>query len=301
MFDEIADWQVQAFNQARWIQRQLRRRARRELQRIRTRVDPRFRRKAIQKLHNEWVDRHPVAGGVCYALSLEWLSKKLHQHGSVMNRLSRDDKARMVDKALGRQAMVLNISDHEWDQATVRGQARRPAIERYNSASGGMTGRLRLEKVGTVERWQTINKDILAGAIRRCLHQGLIMGYDVNRPVNILTNGTVIYKKCGHAVAWYLSRGTWRLGLWNQHVYLFDSNCGEYRLKLSELDNFVESYLDDVEEAWGADEDDGTHHDAEVLAFGLTAYRAGAPSPVRRRDERNIISGLQRSTAFPGK
>ncbi len=161
------------------------------------------------------VSRHPSVNGVCYSLSMDWMKRKLSLGEKGAQRVGNLN----VGRAINRQALYDGVVDSGRD-------------DEYQPAEGALG--LKMVEIKTLNAplwsgsaWMT---DQIAVNFRGGAGRAFLMGYYFKQ----YDTGTSSWVDGGggHAVAWYLSHGALHMGsiFGGRHVFLFDPNCGEYRL-----------------------------------------------------------------------
>lgn len=185
-------------------------------------------------LSNREVLKHPSVNGVCYSLCMDWMKRKLSQSETGTQRVQNLD----VGRAINRQGLYSNVLKSGQDE--------------FKPAEGALGLKMAEIKALNAPLWSGTAwmVDQIAVNFRGGAGKTFLMGYYFQR-YNTATSSWV-NGGGGHAIAWYLSHGTMHMGsiFGGRHIYLFDPNCGEYRLNQSELNTFLGNYFDDVKDAF---------------------------------------------------
>lgn len=244
-FDRIKPWKSIEFNQSAEIPRAL----------VGWHLTPRE------------ITRHPSVSGVCYSLCMDWMKRKLSQKEKGAQRVGNLD----VDRAIQRQGMYKEIwkaSDGKSYEAGERSLGIRMVECKALNAPLWSGAAWYIDRIAVHYR---------GGAGKAFLMEYAFHRYDANA-----------WKPGGgaHAVAWYVSHGTWGIGglMGGRHIYLFDPNCGEYRMQEGDLNTFLGSYLEDVKDAFAPH--------LFPMTFSLRTFEGGTSSS--QKVEKSAVNALQR-------
>jgi hypothetical protein len=220
-------------------------------------------------LSNREVNKHSSINGVCYSLSMDWMKRKLSQNEQGAQRVDNLE----VGRAINRQGLYSNV-------------LKNGSGDQYQPAEGALGLKMVEIKTLGAPLWSGTAwmNDQIAANFRGGAGKAFLMGYYFQR----YDTGTASWVDGGggHAIAWYLSHGTLHMGsiFGGRHVYLFDPNCGEFRLRESELSSFLGLYFEDVKDAFAP-------HLFPYTYF-LRVYE-GTKS-TKQKVEKNVVSALQR-------
>lgn len=215
------------------------------------------------------IARHRATRGVCYSLCMDWMKRKLSRREQGAQRVGNLD----MDKAIHRQGMYADI----WQASD--GKA-------YEAGERSLGLRLSEAKALNAPLWSGAAwmTDQIAVYYRGGAGKAFLMEYVFHR----YDTGTSTWMAGGgaHAVAWYVSHGNWGMGglLGGRHVYLFDPNCGEFRMREGELNRFLGLYLEDVKDAFAPH--------LFPMTYSLRTF-VGAESS-SQKVERTAVTALQR-------
>lgn len=221
---------------------------------------------AARGLTSRQARTHAANSGVCLSLCIPWMKMKLSAHGKGDARKRIADLKAQTNKAIDRQGLQSKL----WAQGGADANYEAPA--RFAG----------IKRIGTLADDAPLDTGALTRLFTANAGKAFLMDYRWR-------SGS------GHAVAWYYSRGRAGHAIFGgHHLYLFDPNCGEYRMGGSTATSFVGAYFQDVTDAFASIKGElgGSSTPSE---FSLYAYDASVAASAKVGAK--AIAGLQKNLA----